>query len=203
MTGLPEGWDQSAERIAWHCARTRRGDTPGLSLDDRHDAALDGIIELVAEHGWPADEGNLFRAGFAAIKREAYEHFKHVRRWTFWYEPPGTLDPIAEKITDKLAVWQVAWELTETQWAAVWALAEVGKRGGTWRDAADLLGKSPASYRTALYEARKRCRGLWLAPDETPRGLWARDTTRSSATITTMAYRLRDKARDQARKAAA
>jgi len=204
VTRLPEGWDQSAERIAWYCAKARRGDTPALTLSARHEAAFTGIIDHIAGHGWPeGDDGPLFRAAWAAIAHEAHEAGKHVRHWSFWYEPPGVADPIGEAVTDKIGAWQVAWSLTEHQWAVVWALTEAIKRGGTWRDAAASLGMSPGAYRMTLHVARKKARALWVAPGETPPGHWARGASWRITSNTTMAGRIRNRTRQRARKAAA
>lgn len=176
MSALPEGWDESVERIARMCA-SRSWSGPSLTYEEKADAAGYGIVEHIAERGgWP--EGSvkeLFQAGDRGIKREAREREKHIRHIAYWMEPRGIADPIGEDVTDRVAAWQVAWALTPGQWAAVWAYAEVLKRGGGRREAAALIGANPNAYSLQLSLARKRARSLWVAPGDTPPGLWAQD----------------------------
>lgn len=193
---------ESAERIAWYCARSRRAATPMMTLADRREAAFIGIVDHVAEHGWPDDDGPLFRAARAAIERESHETIKHVIHGHFWCEGPGVTDPIGEAVTDRIGVHQVTWIFTEHQWRVVHALAEVLKREGTWRDAAALLEMSPGAYRQILYVARQKARGAWVAPGETPRGHWARGGTWDTTRNTRMAGRLRNRTRQRERRAA-
>ncbi len=102
MTGLPDGWDQSAERIAWYCAKSRRADNPHLTLGQLHDAALDGVLIHVWEHGWPEGQLHpLYQAAWRSIAHEAHEAGKHLRHFAHWCEPPGLADPIGEAITEK------------------------------------------------------------------------------------------------------
>lgn len=176
MTGLPEGWAESVSRIARMCAsRTWAGGA--LTYTERADVAAGGILDHIAERGgWP--EGSvkeLFRAGDSAIKREAREQAKHIRHLSYWTEPRGSADPIGENVTDRVAVWQVTWALTDGQWAAIWALSEVMKRGGGRHEAAALLGANVNAFGLQLSLARKRARALWVAPGDTPPRLWAAD----------------------------
>jgi|HubBroStandDraft_6_1064221.scaffolds.fasta_scaffold1022290_2 hypothetical protein len=169
MTGLPEGWEESAERIAWHCARTHRAETPLLTLDARYEAALDGLVEYTEAHGWPADLKPVFRAAANAIGRAGDEAVRHITFWSYWYPAPGTLDSLAENVTDMLGVRQLVWVLPDHEWEAIWALAEQMKRGGDWRDAARMIGVSDTCMKARLARARARCRAEWAAPGETVR----------------------------------
>jgi hypothetical protein len=175
MTRLPEGWAESVARIARMCAsRTWAGGA--LTYAERADVAAGGILDHVAElGGWPEGVKELFRAGDNAIKREAREQAKHIRHLSFWTEPRGSADPIGEGVTDRVAVWQVTWALTDGQWAAVWAMAEAIRRGGGRREAAALLGANVNAFGLQLSLARKRARALWVAPGDTPARLWAAD----------------------------
>lgn len=172
MTGLPDGWDASVQRIAGWCAKTHWGETPLLTLDDRYDAALDGIITHLSSHGWPGGGvKDLFRAGSAAITQAGRESVKHLLNRGYWtVSVPAPPDAIAEFVTDKIGVRQIAWSLPEAEWHAIWALAEVMKRDGGYREAAALLGISEAAIAARLKKARVIARALWVAPGETPRG---------------------------------
>jgi len=172
----PADWWPSAVRIAGHTARTHP--SPALlTYDERLDAALDAVVEYVAEHGWPeADVKDVFRAACGGIDRATYERLKHVRYRRHWLEPSGAADALSEAVTDRVAVWQVAWALTPAQWETVWAVAEVMRRGGRYRDAAQMIGKNPATVSVLLSQARARARQLWVAPGDTPsHGHYARD----------------------------
>jgi hypothetical protein len=154
------------ERIARVVMRRHRADTPLLSPDDRYQAALDGQVELICEHGWPGADKPLYNAASLAITREHREQFRHIRRWTYWYEPPGSQDAMAEGIIERIAIWQVAWMLTDAQWVAVWAMGEALRRGAGQRTAAALAGVSLTVFKTNLYRARRRCLDAWCAPGE-------------------------------------
>lgn len=204
MSDLPEGWDESAERIARYCARSREAATPTMTYADRVDAALGGIIDYLADHGWPPRSDHpLFQAARAAIERESHETLKHVLHGHFWCEAPGTADPIGEAVTDKLGVHQLTRAFTDHQWAVVWTLADVLRHGGTWHAAAARLGMTPGAYRMTLHVARRKARQLWVAPGETPRGHWARGGTWDTTRNTRMAGRIRNRTRQRARRKAA
>jgi hypothetical protein len=154
------------ERIARTCSRRHRAEAPLLTLDDRYDAALDGIIEHVHEDGWPGTEKPLYAAGSLAITRAHRESWRHLRRWSYWYEPPGAADALGEAITDRIAVWEIAWMLSEEQWRAVWAMGEAIRRGEGKRTAASLAGMSHTVFTEHLHRARRRCLAVWCAPGE-------------------------------------
>lgn len=172
---LSEAQGESMMRIAQHCASTHRGQTSAMSLTDRYEAALSGIAEYLCDHGWPDGELKpLFLAGANGITREsrARDMFRHLRHWSYWYEPPGSADALGEKITDRIAVHQLCWAMPEDQWGAVWAVAEVMRRDGTMSDAAALLGIGTGLLSNRLTRARRTARRLWVAPDETPPGFY-------------------------------
>jgi len=164
---LDEDRWRSLIRMAQHCAETWRGGTPlaVLTYADRRELALGGMLDHLAARGWDDDKA-LFRAGANAIGRAADEAGKHAGR-DWWWGDPDNPDWLAEEVTDRVAAWQIAWGLTDAEWAAVWALLEVQPSGGGWRDAARLLGIEPKALSKRLSNARARGRQLWVPPDET------------------------------------
>lgn len=174
MGALPEHWEKDVGRIARMSAARFRGGAI-FTHAERVDLAEGGIIEYVSENGWPDGDKPLFRAADNAIRHEEREYLKHLKHGRYWYEVPGISDPIGEAITDKIAVWQIAWAFTDGQWAAIWALAEVMKTGGGRREAARLLGMNVNAFALQISLARKRARALWVAPGDTPPRLWAAD----------------------------
>lgn len=170
---LTEAQAESMQRIAMHCARRDTGYTSvrsGWGLLERFDTALDAVVEFVHDNGWPTgDFGDLYRSAAAAIKREAYEIDKHLRyARSHWADGPRGEDELAEHITDRIAAWEIVWQLTEKEWQAVWAVAEVMKRDGGHAEAAALVGIPISQLKNRLFAARVRCRPLWVAPGETP-----------------------------------
>jgi hypothetical protein len=166
---LTDGHFESMQRIAGFCVKRWRASSPFLSLDDMFNAALDAIVEEVAENGWPDNDTVLFSAGRASIKRANYEVIRHLRQARAqWGETPPGEDALAERVTDRVAAWQIAWALPDHLWPVVWATAEVMKKDGTQADAAALAGMSPGEFSWRLSAARKLCRALWVAPGETP-----------------------------------
>jgi hypothetical protein len=163
---LSDAQGESMTRIAHHCSNTHRGVT--LTRDERYEAALTGIAEYLADNSWPDPVKPLFLAGTAAINQEARERIKHIRHWSYWYEPPGVHDSMAEQISDRVGVHQLCYALSDTQWAAIWALAEVMRRGGGIPEAAALLGIPDYTVTNRLTAARRVARRLWIAPGETP-----------------------------------
>jgi hypothetical protein len=170
-----EWWWEVVQRIARTCAARGFGGH-GLNREDRYEAAYTAIVEYLCEEGWPSDEKPLYRAGTRGISQAGAEYARHwtARAVGYWHEPPAGIDAVGEAITDRIAIHQLTWAFTEKQWEAVWALAEVMKRDGSYRDAARLLGKPEASYHAILTLARNRARALWVAPGETPRKHWAK-----------------------------
>jgi hypothetical protein len=165
---------ESMERIAMHTARVHYSSPrPGWGLMERYDAALDALVEFVTENGWPANDKPLFNAAGNGINKADRERVKHIAHRAFWVEPPGADDAIAEAVTDKIGIRQLCWAFTESEWQAVWALAEAIRRGGDYRAAAASLGLRDAVFQQRLYMARKRAFRLWVAPGETPRGRYA------------------------------
>jgi hypothetical protein len=174
MALTDEHWN-SVERICWHAARSHRAETPLLTITDRHEAALLGVAEYLCDNEWPdRDFKPLFLAAAAGISREAraVDHTRHIRHWTYWYEPPGSIDRLEEAITDKIGVHQVCWAMPDDQWSAVWAVAEAMRTGGGMTEAAALLGITTGLLSNRLTRARRTARRLWIAPGDTPRGYY-------------------------------
>lgn len=155
-------------RIAGHCAARFRWSTPHMSIGDRREAAMTGIADYLLEHGWPDIAQPLFEAANAAIGREAQQTnpLRHLRNWGYWHEPPAPADALAERITDRIGIWQVCWSLSETEWTAVWAVAEVMKTGGGLEEAAALIGVSYSCLLMRLGNARRKARELWICPGD-------------------------------------
>ena len=191
------GWCESAQRIAWRCAATYPG-AAILMLSERYDAALDAIVEYVAEHGWP--DGPLkpvFTAGTSGIGRASHEYGKHVRHAGYWATgTPGSSDSIGEHITDKLGVHQLTHAFTDGEWAAIWALSEALKWGGGYKDAAIALGISEAATAERLRAARQRARTLWVAPGDTPTGPYRAEPAGRRTKATTWKFNRRYRTRE-------
>lgn len=167
---LTEAQAENMTRISWHCARTSHPSAYRLTLDDRQETALDGIIEYVVDNGFPNQVNPLFRAGTAAIQLAVFRAGAPLRPrgMSYWVEPPAPQDAIAEAITDKIAVWEICWALSDIEWGAVWALAEAYRRGGGLNEAAAILGVHKVMLESRLAVARRRARSLWVAAGETP-----------------------------------
>lgn len=164
----PDDWFDWVRSIAVHCAR--KNPSGSLSWQQKLDAAQDGVIAYVAEHGWPGDKSPLYKAANNNLAHEINEAKKHIRRWVLYDETHnGNSDVLGERITDKIGVRQLIWAFPPKEWEAVWAMAQV-QPWGTYRDAAKLVDSDPATFASHLYLARKRARALWIAPYETPRG---------------------------------
>lgn len=164
------GWYDTAGKIAAHCTRTMWGNRSFMSPQERYDAALDGIIEYVADFGWPpGDLKPVYSAAARALQTARRVLPRDVRWWSYWYDPPGMDDALGEAVTDKIAVHQLAAVLTEGERHAVWATAEVMKWGGAAEEAAALLGIHRAALSQLLLSARRKCWAAWVAPGETPR----------------------------------
>ncbi|HEX3956043.1 MAG TPA: hypothetical protein VHZ03_05360 [Trebonia sp.] len=169
---LDEGRWQSMERIAGRAASSLYSSPrPGWGHVERFDAALDAVVAYVAEYGWPDGENfrPLFQAARNGITNASRENVKHaIFGYKFWGKPASQSDVIGERITDKIGIWQVCWGLTENEWSAVWATAEVMKWGGSRQDAAALLRIPVGQLSDRLHRARLRAYQLWICPDETP-----------------------------------
>lgn len=164
---------QSMERISQHVANTHPGrSSSSLTTEQRFDAALDALVQHVADRGWPdgQDFGDMFRAAANGVRTSMYEADKHVRHWAYWHEPPSPVDALAEAVTDRLATWEICWSLTPGEWASVWATAEAMRLGGGRALAASLTGKRVGAHTQLLITARAKARAAWIAAGETPRG---------------------------------
>ena len=164
------------ERMSGFIARTHPTPaSPDFRYLDKYDAALDALVEFMAERGWPDGEDFKPMMAFAgaAVNRAYHESVRHLAHAGFWTRPPGNEDSLAEKITDRIGISQLTWAFTESEWQAVWALAEAIRRGGDKRTAAASLGLGDGAFTQRLYMARKRAYQLWVAPGETPRGRYA------------------------------
>lgn len=170
--GMTEAEWASLERIAQHVART--SPTTMLTRNQKYEVALDAVIEYAAEHGQPEPgDGAVFRAAHVAVTLAGREQFRHLRYWSYWHEPPGNPDRLAEDVTDRVGIHQLTYALSEGEWAAVYALATAMDEGRDWRAAARMLGITDSAMASRLNAARRKARELWVAPDESPRGRYA------------------------------
>lgn len=175
---LPDGWAESIQRIAWHCARTWRGDISRLGAQDRFEAALSGIIDWLIDNDWPGIDGGaeetgfgaLFNAGLASINHQRYEDTKHLHHAAVWIGGPIGFDAVGEGVTDRVAVWQLLDAMSASEREGVEALAWALETGGGLEEAAAYAGISYAAMAMRLSYARARARGLWIAPGDSPRG---------------------------------
>lgn len=204
LTPVPpvDGWWDSANRIAGYAANTYRG-PHYLTREERFDAALDAIVQHVHEHGWPRINLHpVFQAASNAIDRDTNRRAAHLTHGNFWVEPPGQHDALAEAITDRIGIWQLAWSFNDTEWQCIWALSEVMKHGGDYRDAAALIGKTPSVVASHLHAARKKARARWVAPGDTPPGRYGADRERTTSTSKDWRKQRRHQNRKRARQAA-
>lgn len=166
---LDEARWASMERIAGRVAAHGWGDTgPDWGMNNRRDAALDGLVEYVAEHGWPDEDGFdvLFKAAHNAVRRAYREQSKHRTFGAYWTGTSGSDDPIGERVTERLGVYQLTYAFTETEWLVVWSLARSIALGEDQNHAAAYVGMNAPAFKQRLYRARQRARSLWCAPGE-------------------------------------
>lgn len=191
------------ERIAMKVARVSRVTTrPGFGLWERYDAALDAVVDWVADHGFPAPHDDikpLAAAADNAIQRAAYHLRLDFRHANFWLPAPGNPDHLAEDVTERLAVHQLCYEFTGAEWEAIAALAYAIGCGEDSRWAAQQIGIDPGTFKARIHAARKRARALWVAPGETPRGHYQpMGAHPSSLHVTLKGRRQRDRRREAA-----
>lgn len=173
---LPDGWAESIQRIAWHCARTWRGDISRLGAQDRFEGALSGIVDWLIDNDWPGMEGGeggfgpLFNAGLAGINHLRYEEAKHLSHSAYWIAGPANHDPVGDGVAERVGIVQLMEALRPSEFEAVHALAWALETGGGLEEAAAYAGISYAAMAMRLSYARARARGLWIAPGDSPRG---------------------------------
>jgi DNA-directed RNA polymerase specialized sigma24 family protein len=127
-------------------------------------AADTAIIDLV--RGRRRDHGYREADGDDRIKWQP----QFFRYWT-----PGAGTDLAERTTERLAVWQILDALWPDERAAVEALAACGH----YDTAAQSLGISVACLKQRLHLARRRFLRLWHSP-ETPGPRWQQDRRRAT-----------------------
>lgn len=172
---LSEAQYEEMERIATYCAHHKRGYTANLTIAERWEAALDGVVAEVAENGWPdGAHSPLFRAAWNAIHREDHQRGKHLSRWWYWTPPRngGIADPVGDRVADRIGIQQAVWVLDEHEWLAIWSLAQAMSRDLGITEAAAMAGMSRASFFHRIHNARVKIRPLWIPPDEHPRGMY-------------------------------
>lgn len=172
MPTLDEGRWQSMERIAQHVANTHPArSSSSLTMSERFDAALNAVVQYVADFGWPeSDFGDMFRFAVNSVKRDMHEVDKHLRHWSYWHTPPAPVDALADAVAERIGVQQLCWAFSPGEWEVVSALAAAIGKGGDYHQAAASLGLSDAAFKAALYRTRKRAFQLWIPPDEHPAG---------------------------------
>lgn len=142
----------------------------------RYDVAWSAIAEALCAAEEPPAWHDLFTVGWRAIYAEVRE-MRHMfgqrdkdgtnevassqRFRQYWTLPPTRPD---EGIAERLAVGQVLAVLTESERAAVVALAV----HDDYQAAADALGINYIAFTTRVSAARRRFRGHWYAPETAP-----------------------------------
>ncbi|MBV9853121.1 MAG: hypothetical protein JOY82_01165 [Streptosporangiaceae bacterium] len=147
--------------IAWEAIAEKFCSSGGLPAGELVQAGMDAIraeyAELRHHHGIP--KGFTSRDG---TKRERYV--------TYWYFHAGVTNSHEDKVVDSIALAQIWPKLTVTQREAIAALA----RHRDITSAARSLGKSHATFRSQLRQARKLFFALWHE-HEKPSRKWMSD----------------------------
>jgi hypothetical protein len=156
-------------RMAQHVASTTQHGS-ALTVAERYDAALDAIVDFVAVNGWPEDNfRDLFRDAAMGVAHAGREATKHLRYWSYWYEPPGSEDALGEALTDRIGVHELCQAFSENEWLAVWSMAEAIRRGQpTLSTAAAIAGLTDSAFTHRLHRAQAKGRALWVAAGDTP-----------------------------------
>jgi hypothetical protein len=200
---LLAGWHpESIERIAARAASNAADKT--LPWGERYDHALGGIIDYLCdwESGDPPPAADLFAAANRVIARESHiyrrdhayismageeqrqfgstgvtdAHNLAPGRFTaYWVSDTRHREELAERVVERVAVWQVIHGLKPEFAEALRTLADVAATGGTYHEAAARLGIGDSLMEYRLTVARRECRQLWLADDETARPKYGRD----------------------------
>ncbi|MET9073910.1 hypothetical protein ABZX95_17420 [Streptomyces sp. NPDC004232] len=142
----------------------------------RYNVAWSAIAEALCTAEEPPEWHDLFTVGWRAIYAEVRE-MRHLyghrdkdgtnevassqRFRQYWTLPPERPE---EGIAERMAVPQVLAVLTETERAAVVALAV----HGDYQAAADSLGLKYSAFTVRMSSARKRFRAHWYAPETAP-----------------------------------
>ncbi|MFJ8929294.1 hypothetical protein ACIRLA_22215 [Streptomyces sp. NPDC102364] len=142
----------------------------------RYEIAWSAIAEALCTATEPPEWHDLFTVGWRAIYAEVRE-MRHMfghrdkdgtnevassqRFRQYWTLPPTQPD---EGIAERIAVGQVLAVLTESERAAVVALAV----HDDYQAAADALGIKYVAFTTRMTAARRRFRGHWYAPETAP-----------------------------------
>lgn len=170
VSDLPPDWYETICKAAGFSAKMKPGRSGDFSLSHRelHEAAMNGIIQYLAEHGWTDNFRELLNAADMGIWRESYDAKKHYRNAMFWTVHTSGHDPVADLVVDRIAVRQLLEAFTPYEKTAIITLAGTLDRGGRTA-AAELLGISLTAMDTRLKTARQRARNLWGMPGETIR----------------------------------
>lgn len=159
------------ESAADFCAR--RAHSRLLTFDSRVEAAIDGIVDDITEHGGLDPVGAGFRAiaratdkylsahGMGTSGRTFSEHYH--RYWNAWvsYADRTFETGVDERLT-LLSVW---FSLPEQYAQTLWLYA---LHDGDNEAAAAAAGVNVSTWRSRLWYARRAARELWHAPEEPP-----------------------------------
>jgi len=190
---LPWGWEWTELRlIAARAAAISRARQ--LHWDERIEAAMDGIILALAEAMQPITRRELENAGLASISA-TYDGIVRAhslssggrtgsRHAVWWHgHHPGNTASFTDAVDEKIAIWQSVWSLSDTEWQALWAAADVMRFGGTLADAAARLGIEKAAFSKRLNSARGKIRASWVCPGEHPTGRYRPGVNRIHAAM--------------------
>lgn len=155
----------------------------GLDRDDRFEAAWGAVVELLYSSESAPSRDELYNAARRGLNllREQDLHARGFasrsyscgaatapRFLRFWQNIPG--EPVADQVSEQVAVGQVLAMLTDQQRAVLWALANQGD----YQSAQAATGLSKAEFFKRLSEARIAFLACWHQ-DETPQPRRGRD----------------------------
>lgn len=174
-------------RIAHLAVMRHRWDT-AIGFDDRIELAWSAIVE----HLWAAQDhpavGALIRAAMTAIGQEAHgdqqahgistrnRHEHTAAFFRFWIEPSRHVTALDERVTERIALWQIWDALRPAEQRAFMALAAHGDHAL----AAEAAGLTCESFHTQIHRARRSFLKLWHE-GETPSRVWAVTKTSTSS----------------------
>jgi hypothetical protein len=171
-----------------HMAVIRHRWDSGIGFDDRVELAWCAI----AEHLWAVQDhpavSVLIRAAMMAIRQEAQgdqqahgistrnRHGHTTAFFRFWIEPSRHTTALDERVTERIALWQIWDALRPAEQRAFLALAAHGDH----TLAAAAAGLTVESYHVQLYRTRRAFLRLWHEGEE-PSHVWAATKRRTSS----------------------
>jgi DNA-directed RNA polymerase specialized sigma24 family protein len=182
---LPHGW--TVDRLAALARKAARCTySTAVELDEAQDIAACALVEILYSAEAAPGIGDLMNGARQAINREAAQL---VRGWgidhhrdrgpahgmihgfaRYWHAGDRGEPEWVENLVERVAVWQVAARLHDTDYEVLSVLGEFG----TYEASALALGISLAAFKQRLSVARRAARRHWYYP-EPPAPQWGRD----------------------------